>query len=184
MDHKKLSKFLSLLLRHKPEVIELDMDEFGWVNINQIIKNAKKIKGMVIKREDINEVVRTSEKQRFKIAGDRIKANQGHSIDVIHEFEKPTELPDVLYHGTATRYLDSIMEKGILSMDRHHAHLSATKETAVQVGRRHGKVIVLRVDVKAMLQTNMYDFFISENNVWLTEWVPPEFITIEGADDA
>lgn len=184
MDHKKLSKFLSLLLRHNPQILNLNINQQGWVLVDEIITNAKSIKGYDISREEIEDVVKTSDKQRFSLSKDKIeiRANQGHSIDVNLGLEAQSEVPDILYHGTADKNLPSIMKKGVLSMDRQHVHLSSDIETAVKVGQRHGKVVILSIDIKAMKSTNQYEFFVSDNGVWLTKWVPPAFISIVEKD--
>jgi putative RNA 2'-phosphotransferase len=168
---KKISKFLSLILRHEPQIIGLILDKNGWAEIDEIIEKSSEL---VLTRELINEVVIQNEKQRFTIEGDKIRANQGHSIDVDLEFKAVTP-PDMLYHGTATRFLDSIMKTGLSKQQRQYVHLSEALETAINVGKRHGKVVVLEVDARKMFEEG-YEFYLSENGVWLTDVVPLEFL--------
>jgi len=168
---KKVSKFLSLLLRHKPETIGLKLDKNGWADIDELIEKSKKIK---LTRALIDEVVADNDKQRFIIEGDKIRANQGHSIKVDMEFKAVTP-PDTLFHGTATRFLESIMETGLSKQKRQHVHLSKNIETATAVGKRHGKVVILEVDAKNMSEEG-YEFYLSENGVWLTDNVPVNYL--------
>jgi len=168
---KKISKFLSLLLRHKPQSIGLKLDANGWADIDELIEKSKNIK---LNRALIDEVVAQNDKQRFIIENNRIRANQGHSIDVDLEF-KAIEPPNMLYHGTATRFLDSIMKTGLTKQNRQHVHLSQEIETAISVGKRHGKVALLEIDAQKMFEKG-YEFYLSENGVWLTDSVPLEYI--------
>ena len=172
---ERTSKFLSFVLRHKPESIGLELDPNGWVPLDNLIEKAAP--EMPLDRDLILEVVRSSDKQRFALSrdGDRIRANQGHSVKVDLEL-KSKDPPPVLFHGTATRFLDSIMEQGLRPGQRHHVHLSSDRETAVAVGRRHGKPVVLRIAADDM-RAQGFEFFLSENGVWLTEKVPPVFLS-------
>jgi putative RNA 2'-phosphotransferase len=173
----RLSKFLSKILRHDPKLVGLTLGEGGWVMVDDLISGCIK-KGMSFSRAELDEIVHTSDKQRFAFdeTGIMIRANQGHSIEVDLRLE-PTTPPDVLYHGTATRFWASIQAHGLLRMARHHVHLSADIETARKVGVRHGKLLVLRVDSAAMARDG-YSFYQSENGVWLTDRVPPQYLTI------
>ena len=175
----KTSKFLSLILRHKPETIGLTLDESGWASIDHIINLSQK-KTQEINLALIRQVVATNDKQRFAISDDGlfIRANQGHSLSIDLKLEA-IEPPDILFHGTATRFIDSISEKGLIKRKRQHVHLSATQNTATVVGQRHGKPIILIVSAKLMYEQG-YEFFQSKNGVWLTDHVPIEFITREG----
>jgi len=125
-------------------------------------------------------VVAKCDKQRFRISEDgaRIRANQGHTVKVAHDFQ-PAAPPDVLYHGTARASLPSIMASGLDKRRRHHVHLSATEETALKVGKRHGAPVVLKVDARAMADAGVV-FFVSENGVWLTDAVPQRYLTVSG----
>jgi putative RNA 2'-phosphotransferase len=165
----KISKFMSLVLRHSPETIHLNMDENGWVSIQELIDNADKYKNMHLTLDLVKIVVETNDKQRFIISDDgkRIRANQGHSINVDLKLEGKIP-PDILFHGTATRFLDSIMKDGLKPMTRQYVHLSLTEEIALTVGRRHGKPIVLCLDTKKMYEED-YKFYLSDNNIWLTD---------------
>lgn len=171
----KKSKFLSLVLRHKPEVIGLTLDENGWVEIEALL-TAAQAHNRSLTRAELDEIVATNNKKRFAISedGKHIRASQGHSV-VIDLGLLPRIPPSTLYHGTAVRFLPSIREKGLQKMNRQHVHLSATAETAHSVGSRHGKPAILLVKAEAM-QADGFIFFLSENGVWLTETVPAHYI--------
>lgn len=177
MNQHKLSKFLSLILRHKPEEIGIELDEFGWADIEELLAKTNE-KGMNISIADIKKVVKESDKQRFKLSDDftKIRANQGHSIEVNLKLKAKIP-PEKLFHGTALKNVDSIQKNGILKGNRQHVHLSADTETAKKVGIRHGKPIIFEIDTKAMLDDNLV-FFQSENGVWLTEFVAAKFLKI------
>lgn len=168
---------MSLVLRHKPELIGLQLDEHGWASVEELI-NRMNEKDANVGYADILHVVDTNDKKRFALNEDktRIRASQGHSIEVDLEL-KPVTPPDILYHGTATRFLDAILKDGLLKQNRQHVHLTAIKETAVAVGGRHGRPVVLEVDAAAMVNAG-FEFYVSANNVWLVEIVLPEFITV------
>lgn len=168
----RVSKFLSLVLRHQPESIGLVLDPQGWADVDDLITRANGA-GLAITRELLLEVVGANDKQRFALSEDgcRIRANQGHSIGVELGLE-PIEPPEILYHGTATRFLTSILEHGLLKGQRDHVHLSADEETAIRVGKRHGIAVVLRVHAGRMFREGKR-FYVSANGVWLTEHVPP-----------
>ncbi|MHC5053124.1 MAG: RNA 2'-phosphotransferase [Planctomycetota bacterium] len=151
--------------------------EGGWTSVEELVRRARS-GGRDLTRELVDEVVRTSEKQRLALSGDgsRIRANQGHSIDVDLGLG-PAEPPPRLYHGTARRSLDSIMASGLEPRGRRHVHLSADIETAVRVGERHGRAVVLAVDARSM-DTEGHTFFVSANGVWLVDAVPPEYLAV------
>lgn len=177
MNKKRISKFLSLVLRHKPETINIELDSNGWVDLNELItKSQKTLPELTL--DVVLDVIKSNDKQRFALSdnGKRIRANQGHSVKVDLDL-KPQTPPDVLYHGTATRFLDSIMKDGLTSQSRNHVHLSKDRDTAVKVGSRHGKVIVLLVDSKKMAADGI-EFILSNNKVWLTDLVPVKYLTI------
>lgn len=179
MDLTKTSRFLSLILRHKPEVIGITLDEHGWADINELIDGINKHDNKYnINREILNQIVETDEKQRYAISpdGKLIRANQGHSIPVDVEL-KETEPPEVLFHGTADRFSESIEQQGLLPQSRLYVHLSKDVQTAEKVGMRHGKPIVYRVNSGEMFHQG-YKFYVSLNGVWLTKNVPPQFLTI------
>lgn len=170
-----ISKFLSLVLRHQPEKIGLQLDDQGWAEVEELLQRAN-AKGKQLTRTLLEQVVAENDKQRFSFSEDgrRIRANQGHSINIDLALT-PTEPPAILYHGTATRFLDSIRAQGLHSGNRQHVHLSRDVETATKVGQRHGQPVVLIVQAAAMTSAGRL-FWLSENGVWLTEAVPPEFL--------
>jgi putative RNA 2'-phosphotransferase len=175
-EKKHISKFLSLVLRHQPELIGLALDANGWADVNELIQAAA-TKDVHFTLAQLEEIVATNDKKRFIFSPDKkqIRANQGHSIQVELDLQAQ-EPPAILYHGTVEKFMDSIMAQGLLKMERQHVHLSATVATAEQVGGRRGKPVVLRVQAGQM-QADGYVFYLSENQVWLTDEVPPKYIT-------
>ncbi len=171
------SKFLSLVLRHHPEAIGVTLDAEGWIDVDRLLAACSR-HGKAISREQLDEVVRTNDKRRFSFSADglRIRANQGHSVAVDLGLVS-VEPPDLLYHGTVARFLPSIRQEGLVRGTRHHVHLSPDAETADRVGRRRGSPVVLVVEAGRM-SGDGYPFFRSENNVWLTEAVPPGYLRI------
>jgi putative RNA 2'-phosphotransferase len=176
-DLTKISKFLSYVLRHRPDEVGLTLDANGWASVEELIARATAA-SMSLSHAIIRDVVRGSDKQRFALSDDgtRIRANQGHSIAVDLALV-PREPPAVLFHGTATRFVESIRRDGLRAMNRQHVHLSPDEATAITVGQRHGKPIVLRIRAAAMHAAGQA-FFLSDNGVWLTGSVAPEFIEI------
>ena len=172
---KKVGRFLSLVLRHKPDEIGIVLDKQGWTAIDALL-TALHPKFGVVQRTMIELIVSENNKQRFAISedGKKIRANQGHSVDVDLEFVAQTP-PELLFHGTATRFLSSIFAEGLIPKTRNHVHLSADIETASNVGRRHGALAILEVQAFNMHEIG-FEFFLSENGVWLTEFVPTEFL--------
>lgn len=177
VDRVQLSKFLSFVLRHKPDAIGLAMDPQGWANIDELVEKAKAA-GTEFRREDLLQVVETSDKKRFSVSADglRIRAAQGHSVTVELGLS-PREPPSVLYHGTATRFVDSILSEGLKPQTRQQVHLSVDEATAWRVGQRHGKAVVLKVEALRM-HARGFKFFLADNGVWLTDHVPPEYLEI------
>ena len=171
-DLKTISKFISLVLRHKPETIGLVLDKNGYANVQELIQKSN----YDFDFKTLVEVVETNNKQRFSFNEDRtlIRANQGHSINVDLELTSQ-QPPNILYHGTATRFLDSIRDKGLIPNGRQHVHLSKDRATAINVGSRHGTPIVLLIDALQMFNAG-HKFFCSENGVWLTQEVPLKYI--------
>ena len=174
-DVVKVSKFLSLVLRHQPEHIGLALDANGWADIGELIERAA-AHGMTLTREVIARVVATSDKQRFALdaTGGRIRASQGHSVDIDLGLE-PREPPAILFHGTAAATVGAIKAEGLNPGSRQHVHLSPDAATATKVGQRHGRPVVLRVRAGQMWGKGM-PFFCSANGVWLTAAVPSEYI--------
>ena len=169
------SKFLSLVLRHRPELIGIELDPQGWVAIDVLLARCT-ARGRSLSRDELLEIVATSPKRRFALSddGERIRANQGHSVEVDLGLA-PREPPDVLFHGTVAAALPAIRAEGLARMDRHHVHLSADEATAKLVGSRRGAPVVLRIDAKAMHRDG-HVFFVADNGVWLTDHVPPQYL--------
>jgi putative RNA 2'-phosphotransferase len=169
------SKFLSLVLRHQPELIGLSLDTNGWADLRELVRLAH-ASGHRLTVDDILVIVRSSEKQRFTLdsSGQKIRANQGHSVEVDLELQ-PVQPPAVLYHGTATRFLPSIHQSGLIKGARHHVHLSLDANTASAVGGRHGYPVVLTVFAEDMWRSGCV-FYQSKNGVWLTDHVPASYI--------
>jgi len=170
------SKFLSYVLRHEPQAIGLTLDSQGWASIAELIAGAGR-DGRSLTHELIGQVVGTNEKKRFALSedGQRIRAVQGHSNTGVQLQLDEKQPPAILYHGTATRFLESINDKGLIPGSRHHVHLSERVETATEVGQRYGKVVILKVDTPKMLAEG-FKFYQAENGVWLTEQVPAQFL--------
>ena len=175
MDFTRTSKFISLVLRHDPSAAGITLDSAGWADIDALLDGLAK-HGHKISRDDLTTIVRDDAKQRYAFSEDgaRIRANQGHSIDVELGLEELAP-PAVLYHGTATRFRDAILREGLKSMARHHVHLSADEATAVAVGKRHGKPLVFRIAAADMAAAGV-KFYRSANGVWLVDSVPPQYL--------
>lgn len=175
LDDTKLGKFLSLVLRHQPEIIGIEMDKNGWVDVEELIEKIK-LSGRYIDMEILERIVRENNKKRYSFDEEKqkIRANQGHSIDV--ELNLKEVIPqEILYHGTATRFLESIKSKGILKGKRQYVHLSKEIETARSVGQRHGEVVILPIDIEGLKKIG-HKFYLSENKVWLCGDIPSEYI--------
>lgn len=176
-EQTSLSKLLSFLLRHRPQAVGLRLSAEGWVSVDELI-SALAAHGHTVDRATLERIVAESDKQRFAFSSDGrlMRANQGHSVSIDLGLT-PEQPPDVLFHGTVARYLAAIRAQGLLKGKRHHVHLSATIEVARSVGGRRGVPTVLRVDAAAMARDG-YLFYRSQNGVWLTEHVPPQFLVI------
>ena len=171
----KISKYLSKHLRHHPERLGLTVAPGGWVDVG-ILLAACQAHQFDLTLAELEEVVKQNDKQRFSFdqTGQKIRANQGHSIDVDLQLE-PAIPPLILYHGTGECNVESILVNGLLKMKRHHVHLSMDVETAKRVGVRHGKPVVFEISTKAMIEAG-YQFFLSANGVWLVNDVPPKYV--------
>lgn len=171
----RTSKFLSKHLRHQPERIGLTLETGGWVKVETLLA-ACQSNGMRLTHAELEEVVRSNDKQRFAFdeTGERIRASQGHSVEVDLELP-PTTPPPVLYHGTGAKSVESILQNGLERRTRQHVHLSHEVVTATKVGARHGKPVILTVNAAAMSAVG-YLFYISANGVWLTDEVPAEYL--------
>ena len=190
LDEKSLvkrSKYLARHLRHQPEALGLTLDPGGWVAVDALLA-AMRRHGIELSRAQLDEIVARNNKQRFSFdeTGTRIRTNQGHSIPVDLQLA-PATPPDALYHGTSKATIGPILREGLQKMRRQHVHLSRDKATAIKVGSRHGAPIVLLVDAAAMARDG-YQFFLSDNGVWLTDHVPPQYLRVlapaEWVDDA
>lgn len=172
----KTSKFLSLVLRHRPHAIGLRLDGQGWARVDELINAARK-HGKNLNYDLINKVVATNDKKRFTLSedGKKIRANQGHSIKVDLGL-KPAKPPQHLFHGTASKFMKSIDRKGLVPSGRHHVHLSTDYKTAKKVGMRHGTPVVLRIDAQQMYSDGAL-FYVSDNGVWLTDAVEPKYFS-------
>ena len=175
---KNKSKFLSLVLRHRPELIGIQLNPQGWVRVDELLEKMA-AHGKAMDFATLTEVVVTNNKKRFAFNEDQtmIRANQGHSINIDLGY-MPAQPPEFLYHGTASRFVNSILQQGIQKRQRHHVHLSADLDTARSVGSRHGSPVILQVQARLM-QAAGIAFFRSENGVWLTEHVDPKYILTE-----
>ena len=171
----RASKFLSLVLRHQPETAGLTLDSAGWVNVDALLAGCTRA-GRTLTRAQLGHIVATNEKKRFEFSpdGTRIRASQGHSIEIELGYESQTP-PELLYHGTATRFLDAIRAEGLRKMARHHVHLSAETAVTLQVGARHGQPALLTIRAGDMHRAG-WTFHRSTNGVWLVDAVPVEFI--------
>jgi len=173
MDPVKVSKRLAYVLRHGPDSVGIALSTDGWVDIDALLQ-ALASHGMRLHRDELMAVVNGNDKLRFAVQENRIRASQGHSVEVELGYTAAAP-PDVLYHGTASRNLTSIFAGGLVRGERHHVHLSADVGTARKVGARHGFPVVLSINAKDMVCLG-YQFFLSDNAVWLTAEVPPEFL--------
>ena len=174
MSMKETSKYISLILRHKPEVIGISLDEHGWANVDELIFGVAKTHKLDM--DILEEIVRTDEKQRYSFNEDKtlIRANQGHSIPVDVELEEAVP-PEKLWHGTGEKFVESIDEQGLIPKSRLYVHLSKDIDTAIKVGSRHGRPVVYGIKALDMYNAG-YKFFLSKNGVWLTKEVPVEYL--------
>ena len=168
------SKYIALILRHKPEIIGIGLDEHGWANVSDLIAGVSKT--YPLDMELLEKIVSEDEKQRYSFNEDKtlIRANQGHSIPVDVELEV-AEPPEILYHGTGEKYVSSIDAQGLIAKSRLYVHLSKDVETALNVGQRHGKPVIYEVKSGEMNRDG-FKFYLSVNGVWLTKVVPIKYL--------
>ena len=173
---KNASKFLSLILRHKPQVIGITLDKNGWADVDELIEGINKNGKFSIDIDMLEEIVKTDNKQRYKFSDDKkkIRANQGHSINVDVEL-KETQPPEILWHGTGEKYVDRINSEGLKPQSRLYVHLSKDFQTAETVGKRHGKPVIYKIKSGEMYNK----FYLSENGVWLVKYVPTDFMEVQ-----
>lgn len=174
MSFKNISRYISLILRHKPEVIGITLDEHGWANVEELIAGIAE--NSIFDMEMLEEIVKTDDKQRYSFNEDKtlIRANQGHSIPVDVEL-KQIAPPEYLWHGTGEKYTASIDQIGLIPKSRLYVHLSGDERTAHKVGKRHGKPVLYRVG-SGKMQQDGYVFYRSVNGVWLTKEVPVQYL--------
>lgn len=175
-ERTRISRFLSLVLRHKPQEIGIHLDTQGWADVAELIKKAATA-GKIFTAQDLEVIVAENDKQRFAYNDDRtkIRASQGHSIEVELQLEAAVP-PEQLYHGTVERFLHAIQTQGLHKMKRHHVHMSKDRATAEKVGERRGEAIILIID-SGQMSKDGFEFYCSENGVWLTDHVPVKYIT-------
>ena len=174
MSITETSRYIALILRHKPETINIRLDEHGWAKVDELIKGVSKTH--LLTMEMLEKIVEVDDKQRFAFNEDKtlIRANQGHSVSVDVQLKEAVP-PEILYHGTAEKYVSSIDQAGLIPKARLYVHLSETVETATKVGSRHGKPVIYTVDTERM-SNDGYVFYLSVNGVWLTKTVPIEYL--------
>ena len=171
----KISKRLSLVLRHNPQSIGITLDPSGWASVDDLLKRLND-KGVRIDRQILQTIVAENPKKRFEFNADQtsIRARQGHSVNVDLGYQSTTP-PDILYHGTAEKFLVPILKEGLKKQQRHHVHLSTNIPLMLEVARRRGKASLIEIDAKQMHQDG-YEFYVTENDVWLSEHIPPQYI--------
>ncbi|MEF8874538.1 MAG: RNA 2'-phosphotransferase [Candidatus Thermoplasmatota archaeon] len=175
--YRKLSKYLSYILRHHPEEADLSIDKYGFAELSKVLEALKKTKHSWADKEDIEELIERSEKIRFEIKEDKIRALYGHSIDVEIEEEVNRSPPETLYHGTSPRSAEAILEEGIKSKNRQFVHLSKTEKEAYRVGKRHhGEPIILQIDAEKAWEEGIS--FYKRGDVFLVEYMPPEYVDV------
>ena len=178
---KRISKFMSIVLRHQPEKAGIVLDGAGWVRVDELLAGMANA-GKQVTRQHLEEVVSENDKQRFQFSedGERIRATQGHSVDVDLGYAEASP-PAVLRHGTPEKFIDAIRAEGLTKQKRHHVHLHEDESLASSVGQRRGRPIVLKINARRMAEDG-HTFFVTPNNVWLTDSVPPEYIEFPTAD--
>lgn len=174
-NQKRISRFMSLVLRHQPQMAGLTLDTSGWVDVVDLLRGLESV-GRTITRQQLEQVVAENDKQRFQFddAKQRIRATQGHSVEVDLGYAS-AEPPDLLYHGTPLQFAQSIRRQGLRKQKRHHVHLHQDLSVATEVGRRRGQPVVFIVEAGRMNRDG-HPFFVTPNRVWLTDAVPPDYL--------
>jgi len=177
MTNTEISKFISLILRHKPSVIGIQLDKHGWASVDELINGINNAKHINMNMKTLDDIVSQDSKGRYSFNSDKtlIRANQGHSIPVDVELQE-LDPPDILYHGTGEKFVESINSIGIIPKSRLYVHLSSDVDTARKVGERHGKPVIYTIDTQKM-KNDGFKFFKSVNGVWLTKEVPVKYLT-------
>ena len=173
-----LSRYISFILRHRPDTIGLSLDKHGYIDVQDLINGIKENSDFYIDLDILKFIVETDNKKRYSFSedGTKIRANQGHSVKVDLGL-KEVKPPSVLYHGTGEKYLESILKEGLKSKSRMYVHLSSDIDTAISVGKRHGEPIILNIDTNKMLEDG-HKFYLSENGIFLAESVPVKYINV------
>ena len=173
-----LSRYISFILRHRPDAIGLSLDKHGYIDVQNLINGIKENSDFYIDLDILKFIVETDNKKRYSFSedGTKIRANQGHSVKVDLGL-KEVKPPSVLYHGTGEKYLESILKEGLKSKSRMYVHLSSDVDTAISVGKRHGEPIILNIDTNKMLEDG-HKFYLSENGIFLAESVPVKYINV------
>ena len=173
-----ISKFLSLVLRHRPEVVGMKLEEGGWLRVDELIAGAKEA-GVSLNREVLRVVVEHSDRKRFSFSedGQKVRANYGHSIPIDLDLE-PIEPPEFLFHGSAVQFIDAIRREGLVPQGRQYVHLSPDEQTAAEVGQRHGEAVVCTIQARLMHESG-FRFYRTVSGLWLTEHVPSEYIEFQ-----
>jgi putative RNA 2'-phosphotransferase len=176
-ENVRISKFLSLALRHKPEAIDISLDASGWTEVDKLLQQMN-LNGFLITKEILKHIVDTNEKKRFTFNQNEtlIRASQGHSVEIELGYSKK-QPPEILFHGTAESSIASILESGLTKQSRHHVHLSVEIKTASNVGHRYGKPVILAIEALQMFNDG-FDFYLSDNGVWLTDHVPVKYLSV------
>lgn len=179
MNYKKISIFISLILRHKPEAINCKLDTKGWLSCDKLIYGIRNNFNINFTMNDLKRIVKEDTKQRYSFSEDKkyIRANQGHSLKYVNLDLQEVKPPNILFHGTCDRVVDSILKSGIKKMNRNYVHLSDDINIAKKVGKRHGNVVIFRINTEQMYEDG-YKFYLSENRVWLTNFVPNKYIEL------
>lgn len=175
--YRRLSKYLSYILRHDPQEADLSIDKYGFADLNRVVEALNETKHYWAGKEDIEYLIENSDKTRFEIKGYKIRALYGHSIDVEIEEELHQPPPKKLYHGTSPDSAEAISEEGIKSQNRQFVHLSKTKEEAYRVGKRHHlEPVIFQIDAEKAWKEGIT--FYERGDLYLVEYMPSTYLDI------